>query len=194
MDVHHAASSGYPQPQPTPRTNWLGALGRASVILACLPGCAHRVPGETFSAGYVFAHKHSRVTHDFVVKNTTSEPVQFLTVQQSCSCTSYKLDKDQLKPGEATKLTMDVIVANAYMHKYATCVLKTNHPTFKDWAYTVEFVSLPLVVTEPNVLNLGSFKADGSDLNAVKHVTLNLFREAKLDLTSDHFTVPEEIS
>jgi hypothetical protein len=103
------------------------------------------------------------------------------------------LGRKQLASGESTELTLDVDVARTYMHKFATCVLKTDHPRLKDWAYTVELVSLPFAVAEPKVLNLGTFKLDDRSLNAVQHATLDLFADTKIELSQDHFTVPEEL-
>jgi Protein of unknown function (DUF1573) len=162
----------------------------------CLCGCYHRVtsaPGETFSAGYIFADKHPRVGHDFVVRNTTSEPVTIHHVEKSCTCTSFKLGKYQLAPGEATTLTIHVDLTPTYMQKFATCVLKTNHPRLKDWAYNIQFISLPFVVADPSDLNLGSFTVDGQNLNAVQHATLDLFAESNIELTRDNFSVPDEL-
>ncbi len=119
--------------------------------------------------------------------------VNILRVEKNCACASFDFEKYQLAPGESAKLTINVDVAPAYMRKSASCVLKTDHPRFKDWFYTIEFMSLPFVVAEPDVLNLGSFSADGRDLGAVQHATVDVFGDAKIELTRDNFLVPEEI-
>jgi uncharacterized protein YceK len=157
-------------------------------------GCSRIVPGESFSAGYIFPDKQSKVIHDFVVKNTTSEPVNIRAVEKTCSCTSFKLGKYQLAPGEATTLMVEVDVINSYLQKFARCTLKTDHHTFKDWAYTVTFVSLPFVVAEPAVLNIGSFTVDGRNADAINHATIDLYADSKIELTHDNFILPEEIN
>ena len=163
------------------------------LLLTCIPGCARGVPGETFTAGYILPEKQSKVTHDFVVTNTTSEPVKIDSVDRSCTCTSFKLEKYQLAPGETTKLTIDVDVNPGYMQKSATCVLKTDHPRFKNWSYTTKFVSLPFMVADPSDLNLGSFTVNGKNANAVQHATLDLFADSSIELTRASFSVPDEI-
>ena len=162
-------------------------------ILTYLSGCARQRPGETFSAGYILTDKQSKVSHDFVVRNLTSKPVKIETVEKSCGCTSFNLGKYALAPGEAATFTMNVDVTKGYMQKYATCILKTDDPQFKNWAYSVQFTSVPFVVADPTDLNLGTFTADGKNLNDVHRATLELFADTKVELTRDNISVPDEI-
>ncbi len=166
------------------------------VVLTCAGGCYHKVnsaPGETFSAGYILADKQPKFSHDFIVRNTTGRPVEIHNVVKSCTCSSFELGNYRLAAGEATKLTIKVDVINSYMHKLATCVLKTDHPTFNDWNYTITFVSVPFVVADPDVLNLGSFTADGGNLGTARNATLDLFADSKIELARHNFTVPDEL-
>lgn len=163
------------------------------LVLACLSGCASRPPGETFSAGYIFADKQGKVTHDFVVRNTTSKPVKIYRIEKSCTCASFKLGKYQLAPREATTLTFDVDIPPTYMQKFATCILKTDHPRFRDWAYNIRFTSLPFAVADPADLNLGCFAVGGKNLKDVQHATLDLFADSKVELTQTNFSMPDEI-
>jgi hypothetical protein len=79
------------------------------------------------------------------------------------------------------------------MRKYATCILKTDHPLYKDWSYSVQFISVPFVVAEPTDLNLGSFTVDGRGLSDTQKATLDLYADSKIELTRDSFTVPDEL-
>ena len=79
------------------------------------------------------------------------------------------------------------------MQKYATCILKTDHPDLRDWGYSIQFTSLPFAVGDPADLNLGTFTVDGKNLDVVQHAAFDLFAESKIDLTRANFTVPEEI-
>jgi Protein of unknown function (DUF1573) len=172
------------------------ALPCILLFLICSQGCIRTgssVPGETYSAGYIFPDRQSKVTHDFVVRNTTSEPVKIYKVEKSCTCASFKLGKYQVAPGEATTLTIDVDVIPSYMQKFATCVLKTDHPQFKDWGYNIHFISVPFVVADPSDLNLGTFTVDGENPNAVQQANLDLFADSKIELTRHNFSVPNEI-
>jgi hypothetical protein len=165
-------------------------------ILIAAGGCNHAEssePGETFSAGYIFAEEQSKVSREFIVRNTTSEAVKILDVQKSCTCTSFKLGKYDLVPGETTTLTVEVDLTPTYMQKFATCILKTNHPRLKDWAYNIKFTSLPLVLADPPDLNLGPLTIGGSGTNAVRHASLDLFGKSKIELTRNSFSVPEEL-
>ena len=119
--------------------------------------------------------------------------MEIRSVVKSCSIRIVQLGKYRLGSGEATKLTIHVDVINSYTHRVATCVLKTDHPTFRDWAYRVAFVSVPFVVAAPDVLNLGSFAVDGRNLDTVKRATLDLFADAKVNLAPPNFTVPDEL-
>jgi len=150
-------------------------------------------PGETFSAGYVFANKQPRIAHEFSVRNTSTRTVKILDVQRNCGCTSFSLDKRHLAAGEATKFTINVDVPTGYIPKLASCVLKTDHPRFTDWVYTVQFVSLPFIAADPDVLNLGSFGLDGTNVDASRNVAVDVFADSRTELTREMFSVPEEI-
>ena len=119
--------------------------------------------------------------------------MKILDIEKSCTCASFKIDKMELSPGEATTLRIDVDVPTGYMQKFATCVLRTDHPTFNQWAYTVRFISLPFIVPDPDVLSLGSFNAGERSERAIKQATLDVFAGSKVDLTRDSFTVPDEL-
>jgi hypothetical protein len=175
------------------RLCWRFAHLLAFLLLVCISGCAPTHPGETFFAGYISPDKQAKMSYAFVVKNTTSYPVEILTVDKNCSCTSFELGKYRLARGESTTLTIDVDVLRSLMTRTGACFLRTDHPRFKDWSYSLTFVSTPLAVADPNVLNLGSFNLDGQNLDTVKEVTLDLFAESKIELARDSFTVPDEI-
>jgi hypothetical protein len=151
-------------------------------------------PGETFSVGYILVNKDpKKINHEFLVRNTTQERVRILKVIRSCTCSSFTFAKSELMPGESSVLTISVQPINHYSHKVASCVLKTDHPKFADWTYSLEFVSLPFAFADPEVLSLGTMKVDDQNLQAVQHVTLDLFADSRLELRRDDFTVPDEI-
>ena len=84
-------------------------------------------------------------------------------------------------------------VPAGYIPKVASCVLKTDRPRFKDWVYTVQFVSLPFVAADPQILNLGSYGIDGKGVDAVRHDEVDVFSSSIVELTREMFRVPEEI-
>jgi Protein of unknown function (DUF1573) len=175
-----------------------GTVGRFAHVLAFVlvlsgSGCAPTHPGGAFFAGYVFHDKQSSVRHDFVVKNTTSDPVEIRAVDKTCSCASFELGKYRLAPGESTTLTVKMDVLRSLITRSAACILRTDHPKFKDWSYSLTFVSTPLVAAEPSVLNLGSFRPDGQTLDTVKEVAIDVFAETEVGLARDNFTAPPDI-
>jgi hypothetical protein len=173
---------------------WRCAHALAFLLLGCAFGCAPTHPGESFFAGYISPEKQSTVRRVFVVRNTTSDPVEILTVDRNCSCTSFELGKYRLAAGETTNLTMSVDLTKGFMRRTAACVLRTNHPTFKDWSYSLACVTAPFAVADPDVLNLGSFKSNGQNTDTVKReVAFDFYAASKVELSRDNFTVSEEI-
>jgi hypothetical protein len=165
----------------------------AWLLILCVSGCAPTQPGETFFAGYISPDKQTKLSHTFTVKNTTSGPVEIRSVDKNCSCTSFELGKYRLARGESTTLTVNVDVLRSFMKRTSACILRTDNPKFKDWAYEVTFVSAPFAVAEPGLLNLGSFKQGPQSPEAANDVTLDLFAESEIELAQENFTVPEEI-
>ncbi len=146
------------------RSTWLLAF----LLLGGNSGCAPTHPGETFFAGYISPEKQSKVSRVFVVRNTTSDSVGIGSVDRTCTCTSFELGKYRLAPGESTTLSVVVDVTGGFMTRSAACVLRTDHPKFKDWSYSLTFVSAPFAVANPSVLNLGSFEPDGKSFGTVR--------------------------
>ena len=73
-------------------------------------------PSRRDVLGWVrFSIPESKVTHVFVVKNTTGKRVKVQSVQKSCTCTSFELSKYQLRPGETAVLRMEVDVTASYV-------------------------------------------------------------------------------
>ncbi len=187
------------------KTNGQSAAGRIfkapamctlPVALLATFGCGqgtHWTPGETYNAAYILADRQSRVSHTFTVRNPSAHLVRIDKVERTCGCTSFTLDKSQLAPGESTRLHMDVDVPNVYMQKAATCILKTDHPRFRDWTYTIQFVSLPPVVTDPTTLNLGAFNISDDGRRSVHKVMLDVFSDSEIVLNKNDFIIPEEI-
>ena len=52
---------------------------------------------------------------------------------------------------------------------------------------------MPFAVADPDVLNLGCFKVDGTNLATEKHATLDLFAESAIRLAPENIEVPEEL-
>lgn len=137
----------------------------AIVILSALLGCTQRpaaTPGETFDAGPVFAHATPRLTHRFLVTNTTGRKVRLLKETHSCSCTKVELAGVTLEPGASTPLVMNVDVSETYSALDLTCTVNTDHPEHPNWVYHLTFMSYPRARIDPDRINLGSFPVAGA--------------------------------
>jgi hypothetical protein len=98
-----------------------------------------------------------------------------------------------LLPGESTTLTINVSVPKRLQRRVAPCFLDTDHPRFKSWEYNLEFVSLPPVVADPDILDLGGIYP-GSDLEkSAQNVTINLFSKLPIELAEKDFEVPDTL-
>jgi hypothetical protein len=172
-----------------------GYITSALVVIA-LCGCTShpsQAPGAFYSAGYILADDQSQVTHKFVVRNTTTEPVKILNVVKSCTCTSFELGSRELRPGDTTALSMSVDINKDYLKKSASCILTTDHPKFNRWVYTIQVVSLPPVLLNPRDVDLGSMAPGGLNNPLVQEVTLDFFAKKKTVVTLNNFVVPPEL-
>lgn len=134
--------------------------GLLAAALLVTTGC-HREggpPGGRYDAGPILAETTTEVRHAFKVANTTDRPVKIVDVRASCSCTTSRLGKRDLRPGEVTELELAASVPKAYSKANLVCTLLTDHPTSREWVYSIQFESLPRVVVDPHHVDLGSFK------------------------------------
>lgn len=114
---------------------------------------------RTVDVGPVLADTTTSLRHAFVVKNSTRVPVKIIDIKASCTCTTSRLGKRSLGPGESTELELSASVPNSYSRADLFCTLLTNHPTAREWTYSMHFESLPRLWISPQHLNLGSFRA-----------------------------------
>jgi uncharacterized protein DUF1573 len=126
----------------------------------CLIGCAERKaapPGGIFDAGPVFAHRTPVLTHRFHIKNSTDRKVNIISESHSCSCANVNISEPALEPGGSADLTLIVNVPRDYGKRHITCDVKTDHPTFPEWAYHLEFESYPRAALAPDPVQLGTY-------------------------------------
>jgi len=50
---------------------------------------------------------HQRLKHNFILKNTTKRTLKIKDIRTTCGCTTSKMDKMLLLPGESTKLKVE---------------------------------------------------------------------------------------
>jgi hypothetical protein len=155
---------------------------RSFIILAVMvgaiivtSGCTRQgesCPGGDHDAGPIFAEMNPSIRYVFPVRNTTGRPVKITAVRPTCSCTTSKLGKYQLAPGEKTTLEVAASVPNSYSNGELFCALVTDHPRFREWGYILRFQSVPRVAISPFHADLGSFSpADLTEDGYLKHKT-----------------------
>jgi uncharacterized cupredoxin-like copper-binding protein len=78
------------------------------------------------------------VTTSFVITNSGGDLLEIKNVQATCGCTAAKPDKNQLKPGESTKLdvTFNSKGRNGYQEKQVR--VSTNDPDNKEIILTIK--------------------------------------------------------
>ncbi|MHB1560209.1 MAG: DUF1573 domain-containing protein [Isosphaeraceae bacterium] len=123
----------------------------------CRPKSIFRRPYEVFDAGAVFASTTPTLTHVFHIENTTKRPVKIKSENHSCDCTTVKLSKRTLSPGEPITLTLSVNVPTAYVKKDVAVKLDTDDPEHPDWEYHLRFEAFPDAQVVPQVIDLGSY-------------------------------------
>jgi len=131
----------------------------AALAIVTLAGCrGATLPGEEFNAGPLFTETTSELHHVFRVVNTTRKPVKIKDVRASCACTTSRLKKYDLAPGEETELALSATLPKAYQRGELFCTLVTDHPTFPEWEYVVRYEGVPRIIIRPSHVDLGTFK------------------------------------
>lgn len=97
------------------------------------------VEPTSFNFGFVEKEK-GNANHEFEVKNIGNADLEILTTSTSCGCTTAKLGKNILKPGESTNLTVSF---NPNFHKEPegsferVVYIKSNDPENKEIEVTI---------------------------------------------------------
>ncbi|HMN48800.1 MAG TPA: DUF1573 domain-containing protein [Ignavibacteriaceae bacterium] len=68
------------------------------------------------------------VNHSFVITNTGNDLLKISDIRASCGCTAATPDKNELKPGESTKLTVTFNSKGRKGPQVKTVSMKTNDP------------------------------------------------------------------
>lgn len=122
----------------------------------CRPGVSSTAPGGLYEAGPIFVESSDKVRHTFSVVNTTGSTVKITGVTTTCGCTSARLGKYDLAPGEATELEL---TTNTFKGSYGkaslSCTLNTDHVRFGQWTYTVRYDNIPHLAVNPTHHDLG---------------------------------------
>jgi hypothetical protein len=74
----------------------------------------------------VFADEVVSVTHDFSIFNDSDKTIRLGKPEHSCACSSVRLEKRELQPGEAAKLYMEINLSGRSGLQNFTCFLPTD--------------------------------------------------------------------
>ena len=109
-----------------------GKKGRA----APEPGPRLSISETVFEAGEVPAG--SRVSHDFIIKNTGQRELKILRVAAGCGCTAASFDKS-ISPGQSGKVTVSVSYYEDWAGRQVkqSALLETNDPAARYTSLTV---------------------------------------------------------
>jgi hypothetical protein len=171
----------------------------ASAMFASCTSPVAKQPGENVALGLVCASDRPKVSHQFAVLNTTRMPVRLLAERHSCSCTEVVFTPCTLQPGESTSLKLTVTIPEKHSEQQVSCIVRTDHVDWPEWAYTINFTSYPRLVVEPDIIRLGSHRMTGSNIRG--EAQFDIYRETPRDGSgeapsagSPHFLCPPGIS
>jgi hypothetical protein len=100
-----------------------------------------------FDFGVMDASEERR--HDFVISNQGSGPLRLVAGGTSCRCTVSQLEKEQIPPGAATKVTLTWKTRNVLGPYRQTANILTNDPARPEITLTVSGEVVTAVRAEP---------------------------------------------
>jgi hypothetical protein len=100
--------------------------------------------------GYVLYENTPRVTHTFLLKNTSNVLLKILNISRSCTCTSAHIDRMSISPGAVAKVTVTINVPRTMIDFQAFCTIETDSVVQRDLVYSLRFTSLPGSMVEPS--------------------------------------------
>lgn len=124
--------------------------------LGCTGSFEEVPPGEFFDSGKLIVSRTSTLKHTFQVTNSTSRPVRIQGETHSCGCTDIELRQVVLDPGESTPLTMTVRLPTGLVEREVGCTVKTDHPRFPEWNYTLRYATFPVARIATERIDLGT--------------------------------------
>jgi hypothetical protein len=133
-------------------------IGIACILAAAGAGCSTRTlpPGGEHDLGVVFAQHTPELSHTFIVENTTDREVTILDETHTCTCSSVKLEKWKLSPGESTRLAFTARPPDGVASMDIRTILRTDHPVWPEWTYRLRFRTYPIARIVPSRVDMGT--------------------------------------
>jgi len=151
------------------------ALGLAVVL-----GCGGNVPNPAASEPEpelrsvrlpsVVVTGPAIVAHDFVVRNALDRPVHFSGVHATCGCTSARLTRQDLLPGEQATLHVELNLQGRRGRQLVECAL--HEPDGPPWRYQIETEAWPAFEFTPAQVLLGTMDVGDRRAAAVSRLVL----------------------
>ena len=128
----------------------------ATALLAC-SGCGDspvKSP-NSIDLGYVLRSRTPKPAYSFQLKNEKLKILRISSITKSCACTSVRIDSRAIAPHQSATLTLDVDVGDVYARKSVSGTVTTDDPDAPRRVFTLTFESLPRILPQPTVLQLG---------------------------------------
>lgn len=98
-------------------------------------------------------------SHQFVVKNVGTAPLEMAVTGSTCKCTVGKLEKESLAPGESTMVNMEWSAKTNSGTFSQSATLRTNDPAVGELQLVVRGNVVDTVAVEPQSWNIGDVEA-----------------------------------
>lgn len=138
------------------------AISASIVSVAAFAQPAITIEEPSFDFGTI--QEGPEAAHDFIVMNKGDQLLKIDRLQTSCGCTSSKMDKMEIKPGEKATLTALYDTANRPGPFKKEIRVFSNDPVHPEVVAaiqgTVQPRPGPMIGVEPTSLNLGTIKPD----------------------------------
>lgn len=115
------------------------------------------VGGREYHFGVM--QRDAESSHQFVVKNVGTAPLEMVVTGSTCKCTVGKLEKESLAPGESTVVNLEWSAKTNTGTFSQSATLRTNDPTAGELQLVVRGDVVDVVAVEPQSWNIGDVQA-----------------------------------
>jgi hypothetical protein len=130
-------------------------LGAGMVLDRQTPSNGDEDLGEAYDAGRVFSDSRPVVERTFRVTNRGSKPIRLINKSCTCTCTTSRLSREILSPGESASFKMSIRMPAGYSGKSTVrCDLRFDDDRVR--TFTISYESFPRILVENVYLNFGT--------------------------------------
>lgn len=103
--------------------------------------------------------RDAQSSHQFVIKNVGTAPLEMAVTGSTCKCTVGKLEKESLAPGESTVVNLEWSAKTTSGTFGQSATLRTNDPETGELQLVVRGNVVDTVAVEPESWNIGDVEA-----------------------------------